>query len=504
MKPNLGTSLALASLSLYSITTSAGLEHFSDSSQHLLTPDQSPSKHDLSPIISKSPLLSFHRALVEHESISNNELSVGKYLVHYLERHNFTVTIQKVPSDDPDRPKKERWNVFAVPDAKKFPLWSTAALSSTSTTSAEHDDGQALPDDDSDNKNAHDKKGIIMLTSHIDTVPPFIPYSLSYPNTSSTSTSSKFNASQIHIAGRGTVDAKACVAAQTHALLSLLNSPPSADLLAHQSNQPLHPSRFALLFVVSEETSGSGMRFFSRSPLHQSILHPESISPSYKAVIFGEPTESALCTGHKGILGFTLSAHGRPAHSGYPWLGRSAISLILPALSLLDTLGSIPESAGGLPRSGKFGNSTLNIGTLTAGLAANVVPASAVARIAVRLAGGTRDGAAEIVRRAVENEQIDPEGRLELSFNEGGYGPVRLDGRVDGFREITVNYGTDVPNLELDQGDEAEDGRRRVKRYLYGPGSILVAHGENEGLSVGELEGSVDGYRRLIEWALTH
>ena len=104
------------------------------------------------------------------------------------------------------------------------------------------------------------------------------------------------------------------------------------------------------------------------------------------------------------------------------------------------------------------------------------------------------------MKRAIKNEKIDPEGTLELDFNESGYGPVRLDGGVDGFREITVNYGTDVPNLELD----VEDDKSKIKRYLYGPGSILVAHGENEGLSVGELEGSVDGYKRLIEWALTH
>lgn len=39
-------------------------------------------------------------------------------------------------------------------------------------------------------------------------------------------------------------------------------------------------------------------------------------------------------------------------------------------------------------------------------------------------------------------------------------------------------------------------------RYLYGPGSILVAHGPDEALTVGELEEAVDGYRRLILHAL--
>ena len=52
---------------------------------------------------------------------------------------------------------------------------------------------------------------------------------------------------------------------------------------------------------------------------------------------------------------------------------------------------------------------------------------------------------------------------------------------------MIANYGTDVPNLD---GDHV--------RYLYGPGSILVAHGDDEGLQVKELEDAVEGYRKLI------
>ena len=58
---------------------------------------------------------------------------------------------------------------------------------------------------------------------------------------------------------------------------------------------------------------------------------------------------------------------------------------------------------------------------------------------------------------------------------------------IDCFETITVNYGTDVPNL---QGDH--------KRYLYGPGSIFVAHGDDEHLRVEDLENAVEGYMDLI------
>ena len=62
---------------------------------------------------------------------------------------------------------------------------------------------------------------------------------------------------------------------------------------------------------------------------------------------------------------------------------------------------------------------------------------------------------------------------------------------MPGFDTIVVNYGTDIPHLAGDH-----------KRYLYGPGSIMVAHGANEQVTVGDLEGAVEGYRRLILHAL--
>jgi acetylornithine deacetylase len=64
--------------------------------------------------------------------------------------------------------------------------------------------------------------------------------------------------------------------------------------------------------------------------------------------------------------------------------------------------------------------------------------------------------------------------------------------RFAGFEDITVNYGTDVPNLK---GNHT--------RYLYGPGTILVAHSAIENITVGDLETAVEGYQRLILHALS-
>lgn len=61
------------------------------------------------------------------------------------------------------------------------------------------------------------------------------------------------------------------------------------------------------------------------------------------------------------------------------------------------------------------------------------------------------------------------------------------DRLLTGFDTVVANYGTDIPHLE---GNHL--------RYLYGPGSILVAHGDDEALTVGDLEAAVEGIKKLI------
>ncbi len=393
------------------------------------------SSSNLDSIISKSPLLSFHRKVVEIESISDNEHDVGSYVVHYLRLHNFTVTTQEVP------------HAPSASSSKSCPNKSHKKISKQKSRL----NILAYPPDFNSSSKYHIPT---LLTSHIDTVPPFIPYSLS-PNPTSPSNPT--------ISGRGTVDDKACVATQIHALLSLISS--SHEYAAKNT---------ALLFVVGEETLGDGMRAAN------------ALNLTFDTIIFGEPTESKLATGHKGILGFTVSAHGKAAHSGYPWLGLSANSLLVRALAALEALTYTPEKDGGLPASSKYGNSTLNIGVMTGGVAANVIASSASARIAVRLAGGTPEQARSIINNTLQS--INPE-NLSLQFWGPGYGPIDIDADVEGFEKITVNYGTDIPNLEYDGS---------YKRYLYGPGSILVAHGEDEALTVEDMEGAVEGYKKLV------
>jgi acetylornithine deacetylase len=68
--------------------------------------------------------------------------------------------------------------------------------------------------------------------------------------------------------------------------------------------------------------------------------------------------------------------------------------------------------------------------------------------------------------------------------------PVRL-GSIDGFPTSIVAYATDIPEL-TNWGTP----------YLFGPGSIHVAHTDEEYVDTHELREAVDAYERIAIAAL--
>lgn len=146
---------------------------------------------------------------------------------------------------------------------------------------------------------------------------------------------------------------------------------------------------------------------------------------SWEAVIFGEPTELKLASGHKGNLGFTLTAHGKAGHSGYPELGRNANLMLVKALYELDRAV--------FPSSGKYGNTTLNIGVMSGGVAGNVIAETAKANVAMRLAAGEPADSQKVVLAAVERAGYGDD--LVVDFTHG-YGPIAIDHDVAGESDV--------------------------------------------------------------------
>jgi acetylornithine deacetylase len=190
-------------------------------------------------------------------------------------------------------------------------------------------------------------------------------------------------------------------------------------------------------------------------------------------LIDGEPTESTLAIGTKGALRLLFRAHGVAAHSAYPHLGRSAIHLLL---DVLDDVRALE-----FPSDAVLGNTTLNVGVVAGGVADNVVAAEAHARVMIRLVSDA-DTVLARVREAVRD-------RVEV-HEVVRVPPMKL-ATIDGFPTSVVAYATDVPALSA-----------WGTPYLFGPGSINVAHRDDEHIEIDELYSAVDAYERLAITAL--
>src|SRR3989442_1279009 len=165
-------------------------------------------------------VVAFTRELVDIESVSGNEGRVGDFLYREVARLGYQSKKLSVEG--------ERCNVFATPPEQPRPA--------------------------------------IVFSTHMDTVPPFIP--------------SSEDATRVY--GRGSCDAKGIIATQVAA----------AKRLREQGVY------VGLLFLVGEERDSLGAKVANRQPCGSRFL------------INGEPTENRIALASKGALRVEVIAEG--------------------------------------------------------------------------------------------------------------------------------------------------------------------------------------------------
>jgi acetylornithine deacetylase len=222
----------------------------------------------------------------------------------------------------------------------------------------------------------------------------------------------------------------------------------------------------ALLFVVGEETTHDGARAANQ-------WAAKNLTNRARVLINGEPTESTLALGTKGAMRVVVRTTGRSGHSAYPELGDSAITSLVALLAELERLP--------LPSDPVLGPTTINIGAISGGVADNVIAPAAEARLMARLVTPA-DEVLDILQRWIAGRAT-----LEMGVTVP---PIHL-GAIDGFKTSVAAFATDLPSL-TNWGTP----------YLYGPGSVHVAHTDHEYVSVAELEAAVDEYVRLAQGAI--
>ncbi|MEI6804941.1 MAG: M20/M25/M40 family metallo-hydrolase [Myxococcaceae bacterium] len=261
----------------------------------------------------------------------------------------------------------------------------------------------------------------ILLTTHLDTVPPHIPPVLE---------------SGI-LKGRGVCDAKGIMAAMICAAKDL--------------------PEVGLLFLVGEETNSDGAKAAALG-----------FAPKVSYFINGEPTDLKVASAMKGALAFELETSGTTGHSAYPETGHSAIHQLSHDIHILLTHD--------WPKNTQFGETTLNIGKLEGGRAANVIADHAKALCVMR----TTIEHLELEKQIAA--LLSPSTKLKVLTASS---PLLFEA-ISGFETCVVRFGSDVPHL-----------KSIGTPVLLGPGSILHAHTAQEQISVAELEQSVVIYEKL-------
>jgi acetylornithine deacetylase len=274
----------------------------------------------------------------------------------------------------------------------------------------------------------------VVLCTHIDTVAPWIGPTR--------------EADAIH--GRGACDAKGAAIAMIHALLMAER---------HLGRAP----EAACLLVVGEETDHVGARAFAAAP---------AVSPRH--LVLGEPCGVHAAQGQKGLLKLSLVARGRPAHSAYPELGRSAIHMLVAALARLE--------AAQMPAEPGWGDTTMNVGLIAGGVAANVLAPSCDATVLIRCAAPTAD-VLDTVRAALGEEvEIAILNRVEPRHFDPFPGPTGSP------QAPAVPFNTDANEL----------AGLGASLHLLGPGDMRCAHGPDERLSRADLAAGIGAYASIL------
>ena len=307
----------------------------------------------------------------------------------------------------------------------------------------------------------------IVFCTHMDTVPPYIAPSVIPGSSSSVIPGSTRNLPEV-IQGRGSCDAKGQVFAMVTA----------CQKLAEQGS-----TDFGLLLLAGEETGSWGAKAFAKTEFQAEYL------------VVGEPTDNCMVSASKGTKSFDLKFTGEPFHSGYPQYGVSAVDLFVKFVNALK------EKDFGMDP--LLGETTWNIGLVHSDNPQNILSPELTCRLYFRTTFVSDEAVsawmeaqgrpeAETVPKASLRDPVranapgtaSPSGHITVT-PRGGDTPARY-WTVEGLPAKSVAFGSDAPHL-----------KNFTHKAICGPGSITVAHRDDEHVRIADLTTAVEQYLAL-------
>jgi acetylornithine deacetylase len=217
---------------------------------------------------------------------------------------------------------------------------------------------------------------------------------------------------------------------------------------------------FAFLFVVGEETDSVGAK--------SANIEFKDLGSEY--VVVGEPTESSFARASKGAFTAVVRFEGKAAHSAYPERGDSAINRMVAAITEINAADWGTHEI--------LGKSTVNVGVVRGGFKPNIIPAEAECEMIFRLVTTPEE-----VQAQLETLVAKHGGKIILARGN----PPQFMTVPEGAKSEVVAFNTDVPWLG-----------NLGKPLLFGPGSILDAHGAKERIGKKDLLEAVGTYEEMV------
>lgn len=281
----------------------------------------------------------------------------------------------------------------------------------------------------------------VVFCSHMDTVPPYIP-PVFEPD---------------RVCGRGSCDAKGQIFAMYTACKQL---------------EAAGEEGFGLLILAGEETGSWGAKAFSKTGFTAPFL------------IVGEPTENKMTSASKGTKSYDLVFHGKAFHSGYPEHGESAVERFVEFHNALKAVR--------FPIDPVLGETTWNIGLLRSDNPQNILSPELTCRLYFRTTFASdrlvQDYMAEIAGQAGNDASRHPRldrGSMTVTAR-GGDQPASYV-TLPGFETAPASFGTDAPHLT-----------GFGHKIICGPGTVLVAHRDDEHILLKDIEKAVELYQRMF------
>ena len=313
----------------------------------------------------------------------------------------------------------------------------------------------------------------VLFCTHLDTVPPYIPPHVIPSERSHVipSEQSERGNPPATIQGRGTCDAKGQIFAMYEACLEL---------------ERRGYDGFGLLLLAGEETGSFGAKAF------------RDAHPGAEWVVVGEPTDNHMASAAKGTKSFEVTFTGEAFHSGYPQYGSSTVLMFNDFVNALRSIG--------FPHDPVLGDTTWNIGKLISDNPQNILSDRLTCRVYFRTTFESDDMVCNIMKNIAGPQARLRFGRPQVQDGSdivakdvapwqkamsvvafGGDSPTKLE-TLDGFPVKPVAFGSDAPQLT-----------NCPRKILCGPGSILVAHRDDEHIALADLEKAMQNYIEIYE-----